>query len=220
VINQQVNLYHPIFRRQEKKFSAKTMLQAAGLVFAGIVLMYGYAAWKVNYLRTQAKQVESEFQASIRRLDDLNRKLPSRTVDSALTTELTKLEAQVELMNRVRDVAGRDLFPSTQGYSGYFVALARQHIPGLRLTEVLIHGAGQDLNLQGQANRPELVPYYLERLSTEKMLTGMEFEIFQMVRPEEEPKKENERARSAPYVEFSIKKSASAKDSAVLRGRT
>ena len=38
-VSQQINLYQPIFRKQEKKFSTTAMLQAAGLVLAGIVLI-------------------------------------------------------------------------------------------------------------------------------------------------------------------------------------
>ena len=48
MIQQQINLYHPIFRKQEKKFSAKAMFQAGAVVVGGIVIMYAYSAWQLN----------------------------------------------------------------------------------------------------------------------------------------------------------------------------
>ena len=50
-MNQQINLYHPIFRRQEKKFSARAMLQASGLLLAGTVIMYAFPSWQGGALR-------------------------------------------------------------------------------------------------------------------------------------------------------------------------
>ncbi len=40
---QQINLYNPIFLQKKKHFSTVTMLQALGLLLAGILAFYGYA---------------------------------------------------------------------------------------------------------------------------------------------------------------------------------
>ena len=38
---QQINLYQPIFRKEEKIFSAKTLLIGNLLVLVGLVVLYG-----------------------------------------------------------------------------------------------------------------------------------------------------------------------------------
>ena len=42
-MSQQINLYNPIFLKQEKHFSARTMLQATGVVLLGAAGVCAYA---------------------------------------------------------------------------------------------------------------------------------------------------------------------------------
>ncbi len=53
---QQINLYRPIFRKQEKKFSALAMLQAGGAIAVGIAIIYGLIWWQVRDLREEMRQ--------------------------------------------------------------------------------------------------------------------------------------------------------------------
>jgi hypothetical protein len=45
---QQINLFNPIFLQQKKHFSAVTMLQALGLLLAGILVFYAYASFETH----------------------------------------------------------------------------------------------------------------------------------------------------------------------------
>lgn len=199
-MSQQVNLYHPIFRKQEKKFSALTMLQAGALVLAGIVIMYGYAAWHVRSLRQQASQIDAQFNAANRQHDDLSRQLAARQVSPRYTKEVERLEGQIQAVQRIRELARRDYFFGGDGYSNYFIAFGRQGISGLWLTGFTVTGAGEHIALQGRTEVPELVPQYLQKLSSEKLLAGTEFDAFQISRPENVGSKEMEK-----YVDFSVR---------------
>lgn len=199
-MSQQVNLYHPIFRKQEKKFSALTMLQAGALVLAGIVIMYGYAAWHVRSLRHQASQIDAQFSAANRQHDDLGRQLAARQVSPRFTKEVERLEGQIQAVQRIRELARRDYFFGGDGYSNYFIAFARQSVSGLWLTGFTVTGAGEQITLQGRTEVPELVPQYLQKLSSEKLLAGTEFDAFQIIRPENPGRKEMEK-----YVDFSVR---------------
>src|SRR5258706_7273730 len=42
-VSQQINLYNPLFLKQEKYFSARTMTQALGLIALGLLGLYAYA---------------------------------------------------------------------------------------------------------------------------------------------------------------------------------
>ena len=43
-MSQQINLYNPLFLKQEKHFSARTMAQALGIIALALAALYGYAA--------------------------------------------------------------------------------------------------------------------------------------------------------------------------------
>ncbi|HEX9628044.1 MAG TPA: PilN domain-containing protein [Acidiferrobacterales bacterium] len=199
-MRQQVNLYHPIFRRQEKKFSARTMLQAGVAVLAGILLMYLYAWWQVGALQRQAAQVDRDLAAANQRLAAFSARVANQEVDPQRQREIDRLEQRIAALERIRAVAGRDLFHGAAGYSDYFIALARQRLPDLWLTGFTIEGAGEQLTLEGRSRVPERVPEYLQKLSGEKLLAGTEFEVFQMLRPLDDQRKQR-----LPYVEFVLK---------------
>lgn len=206
-MNQQVNLYHPIFRKQEKKFSATTMLQAGLIVLAGVVLMYGYAVWRTQALRTQQQEVNAQYAAALARLNDVSAKLPMRHANPRLEQEVRDLERRIETVQVIRNVARRDLFKGSAGYSDTLVALARQSTAGLWITGLTLNDAGDSLVLAGRTQTPELVPGYLQRLASEKTLAGQQFEIFQMTRPVRTPADEVKHTEAVleSYIDFEVR---------------
>jgi len=202
-VSQQINLYQPIFRKEEKKFSTFAMLQAVGIVVLGIVLMYGYSWWHINSLRQDLKRAQQNQVGASKRLAEVTEKFGRRSTGTTLDDEIARLEREVVAKQRVQEILQRGVFSNTHGFSGYFVSLARQHVPGVWLTGFDITGAAEQLSLSGRCTDPELVPRYMQRLSSEKTLSGLEFRVFQMNRPAPDPKEANVR-----YVEFQVKTSA------------
>jgi hypothetical protein len=199
---QQVNLYHPIFRREEKKFSAVAMLQAGGVLIVGALLMYLFAWWQVGYLRDQITQIDHDQQAAIQQLEEVNRTLVVHPADPRLQEEVRDLSARLDASEKIEEMLKHDAFARSAGYSDYFAAFARQAVPGLWLTGIAITGAGAQLLLRGRSTRPELVPRYLQKLSAEKSLSGIRFQNFQITRPEKAE------VSGVPVVEFLVKTSA------------
>lgn len=207
-MNQQINLYHPIFRRQEKKFSARAMLQASGALLAGALIMYAYAWWQVGALKSQIAQVERDQQAAVRQLEDITRTLGVKPLDPRLEQEARDLEARLNASDQIEAVLASDAFARSAGYSAYLAALARQIVPGLWLTGLHITGAGESLTLRGRSTAPELVPRYLQKLSTEKSLSGTRFQVFQITRPDTPAS-----SATTSYLEFMVR-SGNADDAA------
>lgn len=206
-MNQQVNLYHPIFRKEEKKFSAATMLQAGLIVLLGVGLMYGYAAWRTMALRAQQQDINAQYVAALARLNDVSAKLPMRRASARLEQEVRDLESRIEAVQVIRTVARRDLFKGSAGYSDTLLALARQSTSGLWITSLTLGGSGDGMVLAGRTQSPELVPGYLQRLAAEKTLAGQQFEIFQMTRPERTPADiiKHTDAVLEPYIDFEVR---------------
>lgn len=198
-MNQQINLFHPIFRRQEKKFSAKTMLQAAGAIALGVVVLLGINWWQLQNLSAQLAQAEEDFARANVQVQQLG-VLPKREADPVLQAELARLE-NMQRAGQLVSVALRQR-QGRQGYSEYFMGLGRQHLPGLWLTGVAIADNGNDLVLQGRTPTPDSVPRYLQRLANEPAFAGKQFDAFEITRPVETTKSGDV---AASYVEFTIR---------------
>jgi len=212
VIQQQINLYHPIFRKQEKKFSAKAMFQAGAAVLVGIVLMYAYSAWQLGSLRQYSAQIDREMAAVTKQIEKMGKQLAGRQADQALQNEIKRLESLVDASQRLRAILQRERFGNTVGFSEHLIAFARQHVAGVWLTGVSIQGAGADMTVEGRTTDPELVPKYLQKLSAETSLSGTQFQTFVMNRPDEKAtdskaatKKPADAKVAANYVEFLVK---------------
>lgn len=199
-MSQQINLYQPIFRKEEKKFSTVAMLQAMGLVVVGVAAIYAYSWWHVGTLKSELKRAEQQHAAATKRLADATEKFGQGPGRTSLDSQITRMESEIVTKQRIQEILQRGIFSNTRGFSDYFVSFARQHIPGVWLTGFDITGAAEQMTLAGRSTNPELVPRYMQKLSAEKSLSGIEFRVFQMNRPAPDPKE-----ASVNYIEFQIK---------------
>ncbi|MDH3310606.1 MAG: hypothetical protein OEM48_06395 [Gammaproteobacteria bacterium] len=187
-MSQQINLYQPIFRKEEKKFSTVAMLQSIGLVAIGVVALYAFTWWQNEALKSELKRVEQNHVMASKRLADANQKFGLGKGPSELDKEITSLETEIVAKQQIQEILKRGVFSNTTGFSDYFASFARQRIPGVWLTGFDITGAAEQMILAGRTTNPELVPRYMQKLSVEKNLSGIEFRTFQMNRPNPDPK--------------------------------
>jgi hypothetical protein len=210
-VTQQINLYQPIFRKEEKKFSTIAMLQAIGIVVVGIVAMYAYTWWQTESLKSELKRVELSHATASKRMADVADKFGKSAAGTSLDAEITRLERDLVVKQRMQGILQRGIFSNTHGFSDYFVSFARQSVPGVWITGFDITGAADQMMLAGRSTNPELVPRYMQKLSTEKTLTGIVFNVFEMKRPAPDAKEAN-----TNYIEFQAK-TASIQDSHATR---
>lgn len=199
-MSQQINLYQPIFRKEEKKFSTVAMLQSVGLVAIGVVALYVFTWWQTGALRDELKRVEQHHATASKRLADAADKFGQHKGPSTLDSEIARLEGEIVAKQQIQDVLQRGIFSNTSGFSDYLTSFARQRIPGVWLTGFDITGAAEQMSLAGRTTDPELVPRYMQKLSSEKRLSGIEFKTFQMSRPEPDAKNPE-----SMFVEFQAK---------------
>ncbi len=199
-MTQQINLYQPIFRKEEKKFSTVAMLQAIGIVVIGVVAMYAFTWWQTTSLKSELKRAEQSHATASKRMADVADKFGKMAADTSLDTEITRLEGDLAAKQRMQAILQRGIFSNTRGFSDYFVSFARQSVPGVWITGFDITGAADQMTLAGRSTDPELVPRYMQKLSTEKTLSGIVFNVFQMNRPAPDAKEVN-----TNYIEFQAK---------------
>jgi hypothetical protein len=92
---QQINLFNPIFLQQKKHFSAVTMLQALGLLLAGMLAFYAYATFETGKLTRVADASRKQLQAQGEQLANYMRDYSPQGRSKALEQELARATAQL-----------------------------------------------------------------------------------------------------------------------------
>lgn len=185
-MNQQINLYQPMFRRQQKVFSAVAMGQI--LVFLVLVLagFYAYSWWSLQPFEQELAKVEADQQRLQNELDRLQASMPAKTKSQLLEDEVRRLSHELEQKQRIAQLLSSGRFGNRQGFVEVLEGLARQHISGLWLTRVSLANGGKQLALSGKANSSELVPLYIQRLSSESAFSGVSFNVLEIRRSKDE----------------------------------
>ncbi|OAI52020.1 hypothetical protein AYO46_06840 [Betaproteobacteria bacterium SCGC AG-212-J23] len=202
-MSQQINLFNPLFLKQEKHFSARTMAQALGIVAIGLISLSVYALIAGAAAEHAAEQQRSELARQRDQLLKLGTQLASRGMDKALEAELARAEAELKAKRATIEALGAGVLGNTAGFSDFFAAFGRRAMPGVWLTGFSIGDAGNELVVAGRALRPDLVPAYLHALNSEPMMRGRQ--VIEMRLAAREVAASPEKARSEQperYVEF------------------
>jgi Tfp pilus assembly protein PilN len=211
-VSQQINLFNPIFLKQKKHFSARTMLQGLAMIFLGSIAVVVYARWQLSGLNAEAVATANRLKATQDQLTRVVTDYAPKKKSSALEAEIAQAQADVTARRQVIDQVEKGDLGNTKGYSAYFRALSRQIVDGLWLTGFRIDGG--EIELRGRALRPELVPEYIARLGREPVMKGKSFSTLEMHVPLVETAVKNDGAASgaaaaqqvpANFIEFRLR---------------
>ena len=204
-MSQQINLFSPVFLKNRKiPYSAATMLRALGLIAALAVIAYGYLAYKTGALATEAAEAEKKLASEQARLTKFTSELPPQQGSAQLQNDIKTAEAQLKARQQMADTLkyGGPI-GSTEGYSDYMRAFSRQSVNGLWLTGFEIVGAGSEIAIIGRTVRPELVPVFVQRLSTEPVMKGRQFAYLRISASQQGPDT-TKTAGKPGYLDFSL----------------
>lgn len=223
-MSQQINLFNPVFRQQKKYLSALTIAQALGLILLGLVVLAGYVSYRSSQLTAQAAAVEAQLKAAQDQLAKVTIAFAPRQKSKELEQEIHRIEAEMQSLQKVADILQAGELGNTKGYASYFRAFSRQIVDGLWLTGFGIHGAGTEIELQGRALRPELIPVYINRLKNEQVLQGKSFSNLEMHVPQAAPDRAGEAANkpavAVNYIQFSLQSTGLARQGVHTAGVT
>jgi len=206
-MSQEINLYQPVKKRRELSFSGNHVLIALLVVVVGHFIYSSIMLGQYFSLNSQIDNIELQKADIIKSRDEIAQQLDQFS-DIDINEEIDEIEHLLVNRTQIYETIQTDMFSAGHGYSGYFVAFARQHIPELWLTNITISRAGRDLLLQGQTSAAHLVPKYLEKLSTETLLKGTNLSDFQLDRPIEDA----QRNLRADYIDFTISTQETSED--------
>ncbi len=171
-MSQQINLYNPIFLKQEKHFSARAMAQALGIIALALVALYAYALLQARQADRTAQQHGAQLAAEREQLAKLGAQLAGQGRSKVLEAQVARLEVEVAKRQATLEALGTNELGNTSGFSDFLAAFGRQAMPGVWLTGIGIAESGNGLVVSGRALRPELVPAYLGSLNTTRQWQG------------------------------------------------
>jgi hypothetical protein len=205
---QQVNLYEPIFRDDQKLFSATAICVGLGAVAAVLVAISAFSEWRTRSLDRQLialhaqeatqKKLAAEANAIVDQAESPD------TIEAhlkAMAIDLSRRQQALRYLSGGALTGAGDGVLAHRGFVGRMTALARQQIDGLWLTGATFASGSGGLELTGGAVSADLVPIYLERLAGEPAIAGTKLQSIEI----RQPKKP-----SGTQIEFTVSTAASA----------
>lgn len=178
-MQQQINLFQPVFRREIKVFSARALAQV--LVLALVLIVASFALLQLQLGRHNATHalLDGQYRSLHSQLQALEKPTDSGAL-SALETRIKELETRLNA--GTDELAGlqNQLLSRSQGYAALLTALARHPQDGLWLTAIRVQDDG--LELEGLTLDPERLPAYLAELNADPDLTRWPLTAVQMER--------------------------------------
>jgi hypothetical protein len=203
-VSQQINLYNPLFLKQEKYFSARTMVQALGIIALGLAFLGFYAFVQTRAVERTAAQHRTQLAAQRDQLAKLVTQITGKTRSKALDTEVARAEADVKGRQATLQALGTGELGNAAGFSDFFAAFGRQAMPGIWLTGFTIGDSGNELVVHGRALQPELVPAYLRALNDEPMMRGRRVTELRLAARSVARSAKSEDKGPERYVEFAL----------------
>jgi hypothetical protein len=211
---QQVNLYEPIFREDQKLFSATAIGIGLGAVAAGLMAITAFSWWRLQSLDRQLVAVHAQEAARKKLVAEANAIVDLAeshdTMENHLKAMAVDLGRRQLALRYLRggDAAGAsDGIPAHLGFVGRMTALARQQVDGLWLTGATFVSGSGGFQLTGAAVSADLVPLYLQRLANEPAIAGTKLQTIDIRQP---PKPTGEPEKPArAEIEFIVSTAAS-----------
>lgn len=179
-MNQQVNLYQPMFRPQRVALPAVAMAQILALAVVALGLLYAYAWWQLGPTRDRVDALQARLPAAEQRLANLRREYPTPVESPALRRDLQAAQQRLAQTREIATKLRSGAYGTVAGLSPYLEGFARQHVEGMWLTRVRVRTGGRNIGLDGKALVPELVPTYIDRLSGERAFEGTAFSALEL----------------------------------------
>lgn len=202
-MTQHINLYNPLFEKKEKPFSARTMSQALGLIFVGLVTMHVYATFQARSAERAAAQLASQLNLQREQVAKLT-KAGAPTRSKALEAEIARLEAEVKARQTSLQAISTGELGNVSGFSEFLAALGRQAMPGIWLTSISIADSGNELLVQGRALRADLMPGFLRGLNNEAVMRGRRVTELKLTAKAPPPAEKGAATQATGYIEFSL----------------
>jgi hypothetical protein len=182
---QQVNLYQSSLKPKPFNIGLYLGIATASLLCIGLGIATVSLTRAVSDERYQITQAVKQLSDEQARVKSLEATLKKQEVDPALIAELTLWQKKVDdlkqMLTTLSDTA------HSQGFSGYFQALANQSIAEVWLTAIRFDAEQQQIDLEGSTFKSDKIPDFLQQLQTEPVFHGRTFAQLHIEKSEQMP---------------------------------
>lgn len=174
----QINLYNPQLRSAKEILSFRMLL--IGMAGAVLLAALGYAwyAFQAGSNARQSRELDARLQALRNETVALSRAIGEQGRNAELDRRQQQLALRYAQMEAMRVALEQATGASSAGFSEFMRAFARQTMPGVWLTGFSVGTDGADMQIDGRAQNPDLVPAFIARLNGEPLLQGRSFAQF------------------------------------------
>ena len=174
-MRQQVNFYQPQFRERAAPLRADLLLKVCGALFAAMLIIYGFAANRVDGVAGEMRVIAAQEAAAVERLENLRGTIRNVLGERSWAERLEEASHLLEEReSSLLLVSGSEL-GSADGFSGHLKALARQSTDGMWLTRISLSAQGDETRLEGESLKADSVPVYLQGLAAERPFADQRF---------------------------------------------
>jgi len=179
-MHQQINLFQPVFRKQQKVFSARTLAQIAAAVLVLLIAILAHVRWSLASMGRSAEALQQQHEHIRKQIEALEAAYQTPDTET-LDAEIEQLMADIDQRNSLLVQFDQQIIQHRNGFAAQFSALAEQHIAGLWLEGITVEGDGR-IELRGVSLDAKLVPAYLQQLQKRQGLSTTPFETVSMQR--------------------------------------
>lgn len=174
-MSQQVNLYQPVFRKQNIIFSARTILVLSTGFGVLLLLWSALIGQRVGTLEAELERQRASEQRALAQIGTLREALPEETPTEQLQDRIDQLQGQRAQLRASLQALARAQPAAAAQLPERLAALSRQQPDGMWLTELTLDEARSDVMLRGRALSGQLIPRYLRDLGREPLISGTGF---------------------------------------------
>ncbi|NBB93397.1 MAG: hypothetical protein GVY32_09555 [Gammaproteobacteria bacterium] len=197
-MNQQINLYQPIFRKEKIVFSAQTITWLSLGLIVLLVLWSALIGQRISGLESELERQQQAEQRAVRQVAELQSSMPPDEPDAALVARVENLRERRDGLRESLAALERRMPAAELDLLARLDALASQVPAGLWLTELYMADQGETLTAEGEALEARLVPVWLAGLSRIETFSGLGFRQVQLTR----------RGEGKPGIRFTISTTA------------
>ncbi len=183
---QQINLYQNVLKPNQTKPMINRCFFS---LIAAILLLIGYSIYLVVDLNSSKKnlqQAKQELSNSELQMALLKVQYPQQKTDPLLVQELSQSQNILNSLSGVIDLLTNNKSDQTQGFSRYFMALARQSIADVWLSQIIMDAEKNMIILKGSTYKDEKIPDFLKKLNKETVLHGRNFAKLSMTQAKDD----------------------------------
>lgn len=181
-MRQQVNLFQPIFRQERKILSFDVVLQFCLIMVAAMGLVYGYGQWHTMSTQEQLARLQTMHTNRLALLAEIDKKISSGGKVAIEKEQIALLEQELKAKKYLLNTMYKADKAYASGFSHYLEIFSKHMLKGMWLTGFSFLGGGTGMEIRGGAMKPGLILEFLDNLSKESILAGMDFNLFQVLR--------------------------------------